>query len=68
MWKNDRYNCSTTSRATERCREGEYMMVSADGGREIVLASSNHTGFLLKITQMPGICWRGVKKCATFEI
>ena len=44
--RRDRYNVSTNSRAAERCREGEYGMVSADGGRENVWASSDNAGVL----------------------
>ena len=58
----DRNNDSTKIREEARCGEGEYRMVSADGGRENVWASSNYTGVLKKTTQMAGRCWGGVKK------
>ena len=43
-------------------------MVSADGGRENVWASSYYTGVLKKTTQMAGGCWGESKKCAMFKI
>ena len=46
MGRRDRKNGSTNSRASSRCRGGGYMMVSADGGRENVWDSSDHTGVI----------------------
>ena len=47
--RRDRNNGSTDSRAAARYGEGKYRMVSADGGRENVWASSDYTGVLKKL-------------------
>ena len=46
MGRMDSNNGRTNSRTTVMRREGGYRMVSADGGRENVWASSDHTGVL----------------------
>ena len=62
MGRRDRNNGITNSMAAARCRGGDYRMVSTDGGRENVWASSNHTVVLLKTTQMAGKCLGGVNR------
>ena len=62
MGRRDRKNVITNIKEAARCGGGGFRMVSADGGREDVWASSNYTGVFEKTTQMTVRCWGGVDK------
>ena len=62
MGRRDRNNGGTNSRASERCKGGEYRTVGADGGRENVWASSDYTGVLKKTSKTKVRCWGGFEK------
>ena len=64
----DRNNDSTKIREEARCGEGEYRMVSADGGRENVWASSNYTGVFEKLLKWQADDGGESTKCDTFKI
>ena len=50
------------------CREGEYGMVRADGGRENVWASSDNVGVKKKLLKCQADVGGDSTKCATFKI
>ena len=64
----DRKNGSTNIRASARCEEGKYRMVSADGGRGNVWASSDYTRVLEILLKRQADVGGESTNCATFKI
>ena len=67
-WRRYRNNYSTNSRATARCGEGKYRIVSADGGREIFRLAAITQEFLEKLIKWQADVGGESTNCAMFKI